>query len=613
MGSFTFLLLPFPEFSQWRFFLMALTILSGAITILPIQPYNIRVTPLDLILGIFILLQFLSAFWAMHPSLVWRKAMYWLLLLLLYLLARNVKLKEFDLHWCAIVFVLLNVLNYLFLIGVYYQFVAAKGAGGRLAHSDIDQLMRYFTTNGNYIGSLMVILFPFYFKLLEKEVFNRFFLYALMIVHTVLLFSFNSKAVLIALCLSTIYILWPKKDKAFSRKGLVVFAIALVVSLATIFLMVEKPAHFLYTLGPGQTITGKTSDERVAIWQQSVQLYADNPLLGVGAGNWPIEFFKYGVSHFRHSFDSFSFYLHAHNLFLEILGELGSLGGVFLLFIFIYPFWLLYKFSGDKTLQNIIPYLICYLIVSSFYGVAYGSLDNFHPAQFLWVFVLGLIPSSLQPSFGEFSSHKLPEKFLVWTGTVCLLWAIFVLKKETSLNKSRKFVQEQRYDLALSNYLDIYHPRLFRYYNGSPLMTKIGLLHWNLGERELAVQSLNQSVSDSPYNPVGWIHLANMSNAMGDISTAKIAYQTVSSLNNTYFPAQIALAQIALREKDWEAFDKNLAFYEKEILPRKEKNYSELVWKSENEVMKNHWRKMCGYEDVVIELREKRRTLTKED
>lgn len=586
---------------------MALTILSGAMTLLPLQPDKTRIVLMDLILGMFVTLQFLSALWAAHPALVWQKAMYWLLLYLVYLMARNVNLRDFDLKRCSMAFVSVNILNYLFLLGVYYQIVAAKGAGGRLAHSDIDLLMRYFTGNGNYIGSLMVILFPFYFTLLEKKVLNRFLLYCLMIVHVVLLFSFNSKAVLVALGLSTAYLLWPKKGWSFSRNSLITVGVALLASFGAVFLTVENPGRFLYMMGPSQTMTGKTSDERVAIWQQSLQLFSDNPILGVGAGNWPVEFFKYGVSHFGHSFDSFSFYLHAHNLFLETLGELGTLGGTCLLFMFFYPFWLLYKFRGEKTMQNILPFVICYLIVSSFYGVAYGPLGNFHPAQFLWIFVLGLIPPGLQPSFTELSTRKLSEKFLVWLGAASLMWAIFVLKKENSLNLSRKFYAEQKYDLALSTNQDIYHPWLFRFYNGSPLMTNIGLLYWHLGEREAAIENINRSVADSPYNPIGWIHLANMSNVVGDIPTAKIAYQKVSSLNNTYFPAQIALAKIALSERDWETFDKNLAFYEKEILPRMKKHYSESVWESDNEAIKNYWRKMCGYEDVVIELREQKR------
>jgi O-antigen ligase len=67
--------------------------------------------------------------------------------------------------------------------------------------------------------------------------------------------------------------------------------------------------------------------ERMAHWQAGWYMFLDHPWLGVGAGNYAAAYPQYFVSTWREALG------HAHNYYLNILAELGVLGGGLLLLL----------------------------------------------------------------------------------------------------------------------------------------------------------------------------------------------------------------------------------------------------------------------------------------
>jgi putative inorganic carbon (hco3(-)) transporter len=65
--------------------------------------------------------------------------------------------------------------------------------------------------------------------------------------------------------------------------------------------------------------------ERMAHWQAGWYMFLDHPWLGVGAGNYPAAYPDYFVATWREALG------HAHNYYLNILAELGVVGGAVLL------------------------------------------------------------------------------------------------------------------------------------------------------------------------------------------------------------------------------------------------------------------------------------------
>ncbi len=76
--------------------------------------------------------------------------------------------------------------------------------------------------------------------------------------------------------------------------------------------------------------------KRVRFWNSSIKMIKENPLIGVGTGNWKLHFPKYGISGIDESVSQGITHLQRpHNDFLWIWAESGSLALIFYLGIFV--------------------------------------------------------------------------------------------------------------------------------------------------------------------------------------------------------------------------------------------------------------------------------------
>jgi O-antigen ligase len=86
--------------------------------------------------------------------------------------------------------------------------------------------------------------------------------------------------------------------------------------------------------------------ERLAHWQAGQQMFADHPWLGVGVGNYAVNYVKYTLPHW---------YLplgHAHNVYINFLAEVGVIG--FAAFVF---FWLGLAWRAGRAATNADGYI----------------------------------------------------------------------------------------------------------------------------------------------------------------------------------------------------------------------------------------------------------------
>jgi O-antigen ligase len=85
--------------------------------------------------------------------------------------------------------------------------------------------------------------------------------------------------------------------------------------------------------------------ERMANWHSAWNMYEDNPLFGVGIGNYPEAYEHYFVKGWREAKG------HAHNVYLNMLAEMGIIGlGSYLVLVatfFVYGFRILRRFPGS--------------------------------------------------------------------------------------------------------------------------------------------------------------------------------------------------------------------------------------------------------------------------
>ncbi len=70
------------------------------------------------------------------------------------------------------------------------------------------------------------------------------------------------------------------------------------------------------------TMSDRSTHERLALWEKSLDMFADHPLFGVGPGNWKLNIPRYGTDDL-HTKSGIMFYQRPHNDYLWVLTESG--------------------------------------------------------------------------------------------------------------------------------------------------------------------------------------------------------------------------------------------------------------------------------------------------
>jgi O-antigen ligase/tetratricopeptide (TPR) repeat protein len=109
---------------------------------------------------------------------------------------------------------------------------------------------------------------------------------------------------------------------------------------------------------------------RIKGWRWSWAMIKENPMLGVGTGNWKVSSLKY-----ENQVSATYIYLYkAHNDFMETAAETGIFGGLLFLSIFIFSAWNFLKYYRKKS-DNPDHLLPVYFLAAA--GMIFYSVDAF--------------------------------------------------------------------------------------------------------------------------------------------------------------------------------------------------------------------------------------------
>ena len=142
-----------------------------------------------------------------------------------------------------------------------------------------------------------------------------------------------------------------------------VFSITLVLSFAfsTYSLGVDNSAFAVNRINTID-FEEESTNTRLRYYQYGIEQIIKNPIFGVGLGNWKIE----SIERDKENIISYIIPYTMHNDFLEVGAELGVLGIVFYLSIFIFALIKLYrhflKNKSDPYLMALISFFIVYLV-----------------------------------------------------------------------------------------------------------------------------------------------------------------------------------------------------------------------------------------------------------
>ena len=149
--------------------------------------------------------------------------------------------------------------------------------------------------------------------------------------------------VLISILLLTIF---ANRKKYYFTNGLIILSLS--ISIVSYNLINEKNASNIiserFSNVTNPTVDGSVN-ERLNFFNASVKSIINNPILGIGYGNWKIK----SVDLNKDIIKSYRVPYFVHNDFLQMLAEIGIVGGLCFVFYILYPFWISFK----KTMKHL--------------------------------------------------------------------------------------------------------------------------------------------------------------------------------------------------------------------------------------------------------------------
>jgi len=204
-------------------------------------------------------------------------------------------------------------------------------------------------SNKNILASAIFIKIPFALWLFtfEKGLLKKFGYFSLFISFLATFYmstrTFYLGLAFLAIVYCTLTIILDLKNKRIIRVGRpVLFLFALFLA----FLLYNLTQKYLYpkngdayNVTIGERISTISAEEdsgsaRLESWKRSAILFKQNPILGVGTGNWKIKVLEYE----NPVKSDFIYMLKNHNDFIEITTETGVFGGLAFAFLFILLF-----------------------------------------------------------------------------------------------------------------------------------------------------------------------------------------------------------------------------------------------------------------------------------
>lgn len=269
-----------------------------------------------------------------------------------------------------------------------------------------DLLVRYMRGQGVYLGlySNLCLIFIFY---LYKTGYNfwisKWLVAGLFLFFVTLTFLSTTRNSILAMALFVVgYLAYSilKEERYKLAIGVIVIMVVTAVSLSFLFPSTIKRfksvTNYKFTYdntNPVNQFHGEIKQEnwngltlRLAMWSCGIEVFNNNPLIGVSAGDYIDELMKvYKERNFHYAYER---EWGVHNQYIETMVSFGLLGLAVFSYGFIYPVYLSVKKGNYLHAIVLLLFLLAFLtesILNRFMGVVlfafFNSLLAFHPSD----------------------------------------------------------------------------------------------------------------------------------------------------------------------------------------------------------------------------------------
>ena len=245
----------------------------------------------------------------------------------------------------------------LFIIEIYFSYfslfeIISQG----LFKNNISNYLKGIASNVNITSFSISLKVPFLIYLFYKEE-NNFFksTYLFLIVLGYVMLNFlDSRAITLSNYLILLIILWfgifSLNKKILIKSFILIFTIFLSYNLPSYIKNGENDMNKELIAITSSSKNDDSKNQRLRYYKAGIEQISNNPIMGVGFGNWKLESIKYD----KDASIQYIVPYHMHNDFLQIGAELGLIGFVLYLLFFCSSFFkYLIDFKKFKILFNV--------------------------------------------------------------------------------------------------------------------------------------------------------------------------------------------------------------------------------------------------------------------
>jgi O-antigen ligase len=316
--------------------------------------------------------------------------------------------------------------------------------------------------------------------------------------------------------------------------------ILVLAGAAGVFLW--KNADLRERLDVTRYLKSQTATERQDVWRLSMPLIRDHWILGVGGGNWKIQFPGYGVEGSYRMQDQSVFFTRAHNDFIEVLAETGLPGLLLYMAIFGYAFLRLYRCRKKVPWQSS-------MLLAGILGFLVSSLLDFPKERIEFLAMLsvylGLVAISLAGDTRQFVRWK------SFRGVMIALSIVMAFNVYTGIRhyRAERLTVVLMRDRAEGNWENVIElsgraESCWHHLDPSsvPLSYYRGLAYYQLGQLEEAEGAFQKAHRHSPYNFHVLNNLATVALEKNDVAGSLVWLREALRINPRFEDALFNLS-----------------------------------------------------------------------
>jgi O-antigen ligase/Tfp pilus assembly protein PilF len=285
---------------------------------------------------------------------------------------------------------------------------------------------------------------------------------------------------------------------------------------ASLVLMVAFSATFVWLKRDriGMLTRTESARERINIWSNTVQMIAENPLTGVGAGNWQVHFPKYGLTRFYDTnyliSEGLTNFQRPHNDFLWVFAEGGL--SAFLLYLFVFALLIAYVLRLAFTAPGVGGKLRALILLFTLCGYIVIAALDFPLERIEHQVLLGILVAYILFLRGGGEQHSVGRTIRTWHIIIITLCVSLSLVVSTQRAKgefhSHKLLVAHR-QAAWARMITEGRKALNPFYQLDPMSIPVqwymGVAQFTMGDQKQAAQSFEAAYRLHPFQ----VHVLN--------------------------------------------------------------------------------------------------------